>query len=726
MKKLFTVAIAVLASLSLFAAEEVTKNEGASNADIKGNSFTISGTYVAGKGGTQVDPMPNKGIKVRLNKEVGSLANAFQVTVNEDCKITAIEFIAVTNTDNQGGKLSKVFVDDVEVAGFEAKDLPAKNASKALDVTINSINATKSIVFQFTDLGEAIQANACFKITYEDNAVKFPVTYKANYGEVKDVNDAAAKEVSDNPFKLPEDQYFVGWNTKADGTGTPYKAGDKVTEELTLYAQWKSFTTCLRLTIAAQGETPAQGGEVALRLGSNTGGKIIFADAKSADFSNDYTYKPTGLQLGGGGKDSLRVTLDEALAEGAVLRLILVANKDGKPMINIVASGKTTMLASNIDVTNGDTVSVYHVVGTDDGLKDVKVFNLQRNDGVVLRTLAIQKNASCEAAPAPFSENNALKVLKINNDTVKSKEGIFAYEVPEDYVGLDIDVVYELVDANAKGDKESPFLLAVPKKDAKTNAALVVTAQDGTLKSYNIELTSKVDPRPKSNDASVNWLKINGAAIAADNKVYAYTVAAAENLAQVEVTYELAAGAKGDPASGFKVDVPASSTEAAKEAKLTVTAEDGTTKAEYTIKVSRAAADAPKSTDATIKELKINNEAVAEKDGVFAYEVAAEESLAEVSVVFVLNESHAKADKDNPFKVAVPEAGAAAKEETINVTAEDGTTKKAYKVSITKAKKEEAIDNTVVNTKAVKMIENGRLVILKNGVKYDVTGAELR
>ena len=38
-----------------------------------------------------------------------------------------------------------------------------------------------------------------------------------------------------------EGYYFAGWNTKADGTGTSYKVGEgiKLTENLTLYAQWK-------------------------------------------------------------------------------------------------------------------------------------------------------------------------------------------------------------------------------------------------------------------------------------------------------------------------------------------------------------------------------------------------------------------------------------------------------------------------------------------------------
>ena len=37
-----------------------------------------------------------------------------------------------------------------------------------------------------------------------------------------------------------------------------------------------------------------------------------------------------------------------------------------------------------------------------------------------------------------------------------------------------------------------------------------------------------------------------------------------------------------------------------------------------------------------------------------------------------------------------------------------------------------AIDNTEISEKAVKMFENGQLIIIKNGVRYDATGAVVR
>lgn len=50
---------------------------------------------------------------------------------------------------------------------------------------------------------------------------------------------------------------------------------------------------------------------------------------------------------------------------------------------------------------------------------------------------------------------------------------------------------------------------------------------------------------------------------------------------------------------------------------------------------------------------------------------------------------------------------------------------RVYKIVFTKGWPT-AVDNTVDNAKAIKTIENGQLVIIKNGVKYNVLGAELR
>lgn len=81
----------------------------------------------------------------------------------------------------------------------------------------------------------------------------FTVTYNGNgntSGSVPEDNTEYAKDaqvtVLDNTGNLAKTSYtFNGWNTKFDGTGTPYTAGKTftITENTTLYAQWKSIPT---------------------------------------------------------------------------------------------------------------------------------------------------------------------------------------------------------------------------------------------------------------------------------------------------------------------------------------------------------------------------------------------------------------------------------------------------------------------------------------------------
>jgi len=138
-----------------------------------------------------------------------------------------------------------------------------------------------------------------------------------------------------------------------------------------------------------------------------------------------------------------------------------------------------------------------------------------------------------------------------------------------------------------------------------------------------------------------------------------------------------------------------------------------------------------KSKDASIKSLKVEGKEITPKDNVYAFEVSDTEGYDQVTITFELNDAKATADKASGFKIDVPKSSEdPAAEEKITVTAEDGVTKAEYTVKITRAKAvdpgQEAIDNNVVETKAVKFFENGQLIILKNGVKYNAEGAMIQ
>lgn len=78
------------------------------------------------------------------------------------------------------------------------------------------------------------------------NPETFTLDYDANGGEGT-MTDSTSPYVNNSQAKVLDNEFtrsnyrFTGWNTKADGTGDSYKAGDviKMTANMTLYAQWK-------------------------------------------------------------------------------------------------------------------------------------------------------------------------------------------------------------------------------------------------------------------------------------------------------------------------------------------------------------------------------------------------------------------------------------------------------------------------------------------------------
>ena len=424
MKKLFTIAAALLVSFSLLAGTETTTNTGTKDNAVVGTSFTIPGAYVAGAGGAQISPMPNKGIKVRINTAIeGEPENSLKVTVNEGYKITSIQLVGVTNTNDKAAKLGSILVDGVAYTGDFSKDLPAKNASAASNINLTGLNATKSIVYVFSDLGGATQANITLSINYEITAAVYKVTYKANNGSSEaDVVDNAAMKVKDCPF-FTTDKYFVGWNTSADGKGTPYAVGDAVNNELVLFAQWKDFTAQASLRIASEGPTPAANAEVALVTGSN-GGKIYFAGAKEGKYDESFVYKTTGIQLSKGGADSLRVVLTNNLKAGSIIRVSLVALNDGVCAINIVGGGKTHPVGVEA-ATKDQAYDLYYEVEAEDGLDGSNKIILQRgSSSVILAGVAVANWGQATAIDnATVGSNKVIKTIE-NGQLVIIKNGV--------------------------------------------------------------------------------------------------------------------------------------------------------------------------------------------------------------------------------------------------------------------------------------------------------------
>ena len=275
-------------------------------------------------------------------------------------------------------------------------------------------------------------------------------------------------------------------------------------------------------------------------------------------------------------------------------------------------------------------------------------------------------------------------------------------------------------DINGKGEKK----WKLPAAAAGKKSIYVVRGDVTDWNAYFTSIAIKRSCGDESKDASLKYLIVNGDTVKAESNVYNYMVAYASQDLKVTVKYETNdGGATSSEKKELEIDVPAAPGDTT-SATFTITAEDEATTITYTINIIRPATD---DSDATIKSLEINKTEVKEKDGVFAYEVPAAENLAKVVVEFVLNNPDARADKASGFEIDVPAAGAPAKETTINVVSKNGT-KKAYKISVTKAEGgDEGLEG--VNSEDIrvqKVMLNGQLFILKNGVLYNATGAVVK
>ena len=272
------------------------------------------------------------------------------------------------------------------------------------------------------------------------------------------------------------------------------------------------------------------------------------------------------------------------------------------------------------------------------------------------------------------------------------------------------DLICEITEnIDGTGDKQ----WALPAAVAGKSSIYVLRGNVSDWNAFFNTIAVKRSCGNESSDASIKSLTVNGQNATLEGTTYSYELPADFDDEQVTIAWELNdANASADQTSPLQRLFENELT-----VKIKVTAEDGTV-VEYTVHITKA--EAPKSNDATIKVLKIENKVIAAVNDTFAYKVPANENLSAVQVEFELNDAKAEADKTSPFIINVPAADAAPNEEKINVTAEDGT-KKEYVVSISRGE-EQGVENVTDGAKAVKVLRDGQLFIIRNGETYNVIG----
>ena len=226
----------------------------------------------------------------------------------------------------------------------------------------------------------------------------------------------------------------------------------------------------------------------------------------------------------------------------------------------------------------------------------------------------------------------------------------------------------------------------------------------------------------ESSDATLGLLSINGGTIDAKDGVYPDTIRYEVPLDSDKKELEIFASATDKNAEEeypAKVLVPEIGA-AAIEVKINITAQDGTKK-EYVLVIYRPEA----SHDATIKDLYIAANLVTAVKDTFSYEVPGEWDADSIDVTIVLNDPYAVCDKGTDFKMLVPQPKAAPTKEVLKVTAQDLKTIKEYVILLSKAEKpDQGIDEVSGDqVQSTKVLIDGQLYILKNGILYNAQGA---
>lgn len=476
MKKIFTIAAAVLFAGSMMAAEPTleTMNWGA-------DDFA---TVIANHDGIT--------LSTDATAWGGNFSGTQYIALGSSCDITSPQkYIAVSATNN---------IDSIEVYwapnGTDASNLAWVAWTDAANLLAQDVNFYGETA-EFTG-SKSIEGATWQKIDLSDNEVKAIMVARqiknakldesklSNFGKNKTVNilgirvwlasstpstdpvasveiagpeeiyvGKAAAYTATTDVKATEYKWFVndveqeGATTKsfeytpeAEGTfSIVCKAQNEnntewaVSNTIELVASVKpAATACAELYPAAEGPEAAQYAAVALKEES-FGGSIIFADAKDGNYAASFLYTEYGLQMCKGGKDSVRVVLNNEMEVGTLIQIkvyqVTIDNKTrGFKLQNLAKS--TKLDASWVPQPDGTAAEdaivektyEYEVVAND-GLAGTNAFIIARNNSAVLESIIVS-GCGAELPTAIDNTEDAVKAVKVvrNGQLFIEKNGV--------------------------------------------------------------------------------------------------------------------------------------------------------------------------------------------------------------------------------------------------------------------------------------------------------------
>ena len=439
-----------------------------------------------------------------------------------------------------------------------------------------------------------------------------------------------------------------------------FKAIKTGTTDVTL-SNLKVTDASSKLTASLSGKT------ITITDGSST-------PAPGPTLSSDATLKSlaaTGYTLSPSFSSATTSYTVEVPTDATTVTLTGAANDDNATVTglgNVSLAGKTT------------TKEV--VVTAEDGTKKTYTVTITKETN----------SSSSDPSPTPASVSESsdadLEEFDVSGYTLSPAfdPDTTSYTVKVPTSATTVTLVGKTSDTNAK----VTGLGSLPLDDDTTTKEVVVTATDGTKKTYTITVIKEdVDNSDKDSDATLESLDIEGYTLSPVFKpsVNTYSMKVKNNVTSLDVDAVPASDSAKVTVSGNK-----NWKEGVNVVTIKVTAEDGTVNT-YTVNVTRESSSTTggtstvsKSTDNTLKSLTINSShEITPKfsKNVSSYNVTVPYSVDKLDLSYATNNSKAKVKVTGNSNFKVGEINVV----EIEITAEDGSIR-SYTLNVTRSTKE--------------------------------------
>ena len=659
MKKIFTLAAAVLVSLAMSAETETVPKF---NNNWTGTSINFSHDEGAnGSSDQQKDGDAEKVtyIKFRTNKN----GNTITLNVNEGYQVTGLSVRGYTNDSGTGVSLVSVKYDDQEA--IEANiDFPLSEAGTTATYQNNTNVADSVIVLQMSTSGKQLMAIMTVTYSLGCQDPEFTIPADGN-GYVGDPIDLAI--TSKNQSKPISFAIKLNGEDAEVGTDFSYKVSQGVVQAIPL----KAGTFAITFSQATDGTYCAAEKTTTFVISEKVPVSTVTIEGPTeGQVGQTYTYTAT--------TDVPATTyqwwLGSDKIEGATTN---------KLEYTPTAAGSYTFMCSasneyNEDSKSSNSITIVVTDPADACGELIKATHVNKNTATVTGVLggSADKNTQDNGK---LGSNGHYFGVKLSAG--KFQAGVVVTIVASLLNGGNTATIYADKGTTYLGTADFDVESLTATYTLENEAEWIYVYRTSSACNPNIEYISVNRSCEASDNNKIKSLTINGEAVEAVDGVYSYTVGASVNLAAAEVVYTLAhPKATATPASGFMVDVP-NAGDPANTQVITVTAQNGS-KANYTVSVTKSA---QASTDATLSALTVDGYTL---DPAFASD----------NYVYTITKAYGAANPEVSAINATPnDANAVAiisySEDvfTITVTAEDKTTTLEYTIHILEAAAKKAL-----------------------------------